>query len=80
MLAACGGQQQRLAGGVPAFGIALDQQLADRFGAGRAAWLASEAGGDPGALQSSDKGFGLGRFPSPLPAFQGDEFSARGQW
>jgi hypothetical protein len=79
MLMACGVQQQRLAGSVPAFGIALDQQLTDRLGAGRAARLASKLRRDPGALQGSDQGFGLSRFPGPLPAFQSDKFSAGGQ-
>lgn len=60
MLAARGAEQQRLSGGVPAFGVALKQQLTDRLGAGRAAGLAGDPRRNPGALQGSDERFGLG--------------------
>jgi len=80
VFSARGVQQQRLAGGIPALAISLDQQLADCLGSGGAARLAGESGRNAGALQRGDQGLGLGRFPGPLPAFQRDEFSARGQW
>ena len=80
MVAPRGIKQQRLAGSVPAIGFAVEQQLADRLGARRAAGLARRLRGKAGALERLDEEPHLGRFPSPLPAFDGDESAARGQW
>jgi hypothetical protein len=73
-------EQQRFAHRIPALGVALQQQRADRFGAGRAAGLARRRRGDAAAAERLDKKRDLGRFPSPLPALDCDEFAARGQW
>jgi hypothetical protein len=80
VLAPRGIEQQRLADRVPAFGLALDQQLTDRLGTGRASGLAGKPGGDAGALKCGDEELRLGRFAGPLPAFERDEISAGGQW
>lgn len=62
-------KQQRFADGVPAFGFAFDQELADRLGARRASGFAGCLRGNPATLQRFDEKLYLGRFSSPLPAF-----------
>ncbi len=77
MIAAGGVHQQRLAEGGPAVFAALEQQAAQGFGAFRAARF---AGGQHLAAERSQtfgEPAGLGGFARPLPAFQGDESSAR---
>jgi hypothetical protein len=73
-------EQQRLADRVPALGLALQQQAADQLGSRRTAGLARRLRGAAGARQRRDEERDLGRFPGPLPAFDGDEPAARGQW
>ena len=70
-------EQQRLGNGIPALGVAAQQQAANVLGTGRAARLARAPGGDAGACEGPDKEPGLGRFPGPLPALDGDETAAR---
>ena len=73
-------KQQRLANGVPAFALAVEQQPADGLGARRTAGFPSSDRGDPDTAKRLDEQPGLGRLAGPLPAFDGDELAARGQW
>jgi hypothetical protein len=77
VIAARGAEQKRLAERIPALGVTVEKQAADRLGRLRPAGLARSDGGDPTALERRQQEADLGRFASPLPAFDGDETAAR---
>jgi hypothetical protein len=79
VIAARGAEQKRLAERVPALGVAIEKQAADRLGRFGTAGLARSDGGDPAALERRQQEADLGRFAGPLPAFDGDETAARRQ-
>jgi hypothetical protein len=79
MITSRGEKQQGLADGIPALAIAIEQQAADRLGAGRTARFARRPRGNAGTPERFDQERDLGRLPGPLPAFDGDEVPAPAQ-
>ncbi len=77
MVAPGGGEQERLAERVPAFGLAFEEEPADRLGAGGAARLAGGERGDAGAAERADQQGRLGRFARPLAALDRHEPAAQ---
>src|SRR5207302_10731530 len=78
MIGACGKKQQCLHKWRPAFGFALDQQLADLFRAGRSAGFSRENGFASAGSQPVRQAPCLRGFARALPTFEGDEAAARG--
>jgi len=73
MLAPGGEVQQRLGRAVPALDRALDQELADRLGAGRAARFAGRHDTAAASLEPALEPRDLGRLACSLAAFKSDE-------
>ena len=73
MVAASGGEQQELGFRGPAVGAAIDQQLADFLGPGRAPGLAGQDDLAPLGAQGVGQHPGLGGLARPVDALEADE-------
>jgi hypothetical protein len=76
MVVAGGGEQHGFRLGTKRLGGTRKKDMAHDLGAGRTAWLSRELHPDAERFKLKRQHGGLGRFASPLPAFEGNELSS----